>query len=105
MPDVAQHTVRVKPLGLQPCDGLFQRGLIDIREHQAGSAAGKLGSGGQPDAARTAGDDRSATFESVHSSNVGPNVDLWGSSSSFEHDNSTFGAYRVLFQAATRIDG
>ena len=60
MPDIADHPVRGKPVGLQPRHGPFQPRLIDIREHDACPAPGKLGGGGQTDATRTAGDDRSA---------------------------------------------
>ena len=56
MPDVAHHTVRVKPLGMQPRHRLFQPGLIDVGEHDTGSAAGKLRGGGQTDATRATGD-------------------------------------------------
>ena len=66
MADVAHHAVRFDPVGAQPRHGLFESRFIDICEYDAGSAAGELGGSGQTNAARTAGDDRSAPLESVH---------------------------------------
>jgi hypothetical protein len=63
VPDVAHHAVRVKPLGVQPCHSPFQRRLIDVGKHHAGSAAGELGGGGQANAIGAAGDDCSAARE------------------------------------------
>jgi hypothetical protein len=66
MSDVAHDAVRVKPLAAQAAYRLLQRGPVDVREHHTGPAAGELGGGGQADPARTAGDDRPASFKSVH---------------------------------------
>jgi hypothetical protein len=45
---------------------LFQRGLIDVSEHDTSSAASELGGRGEPDAIRTAGDDGAFPLEMVH---------------------------------------
>ena len=63
--DVARHAVRVKPLGAKPLHRPLQRGLIDVGEHDACSAAGELGGGGQADAARTAEIGRASCRERV----------------------------------------
>jgi hypothetical protein len=66
MPHVAHNAVRVKTIAAQPRHGLFQRGLIDVGEHEPGPAAGKLGGGGQTDATRPTGDNRGASSKSVN---------------------------------------
>jgi hypothetical protein len=55
---------------MQPRHRLFQRGFIDVGEHDTCSTASELGSSSEPDTIRTAGDNGSfpfePTFETVH---------------------------------------
>jgi hypothetical protein len=65
LPDVARHGVRVKPSGTQVCHRLFQRGFIDVGEHDACATASELSGSSEPDTICTAGDDGSFLFEST----------------------------------------
>lgn len=66
IPHVAGDSMRVVSLSAKPRHGFVQRGRIDVAQHHPGAATGELNGGSQPDAAAAAGDDRSASLESVH---------------------------------------
>ena len=68
--DVADHAVHVDPVVAQVCDRIVQRGLVDVRQHQAGTAARELFGGGETDSARSAGDDCCAPVVTVHGADL-----------------------------------
>ncbi len=64
--DVAQHTVCFRAVGAEPLDRLVQRGLVDVGEHDPGTAASEFPRRRETDTARASGDYRSAPLESLH---------------------------------------
>src|SRR6185436_8166348 len=64
--DVADDAVCLRTACPQSFDGLIERRLIDVGKHDARAATRELPRTGKADAARTAGDYRSASLECLH---------------------------------------